>query len=142
MHGIIEKEIFKELPPHSEYSLTEAGKALLSLIAELEKWGAGYLPTLKIVLELLCYTNIIFFLHNLKSNRLLLRMKQIHNDFILLGNFPHKNIYTTLHLLSNTPPNISISLLEILNRVANSRHFLTASITSETIFYAVSRLSI
>ena len=31
MHGIIEKKIFAELPPHSEYSLTETGKSSASL---------------------------------------------------------------------------------------------------------------
>jgi DNA-binding HxlR family transcriptional regulator len=51
-HGIIKKEIFKELPPHSEYSLTEAGRTLLPLIAELEKWGAGYRPAMKKILGL------------------------------------------------------------------------------------------
>ena len=26
MHGIVKKKIFSELPPHSEYSITETGK--------------------------------------------------------------------------------------------------------------------
>ena len=47
-----------------------------------------------------------------------------------------------LYYLSNTPENISISLVEIPNRVANSRHPFIASITSEIIFSAVFRLSI
>lgn len=50
--------------------------------------------------------------------------------------------YSVIHRPSNTLANISISLLEIPNRVANSRQFFTASITSETIFSAVFRLSI
>lgn len=49
-HGIIRKKIYTELPPHSEYSLTEAGESLLPLIAELERWGAGYRPVLKGIL--------------------------------------------------------------------------------------------
>lgn len=48
----------------------------------------------------------------------------------------------SFHLTPNTPANISISLWEIPNRVANSRHPFTASITSEIIFSAVFRLSI
>ena len=46
------------------------------------------------------------------------------------------------YCLSNTPENISISLPEIPNRVANLRHPFTTSITSEIIFSAVFRLSI
>lgn len=53
------------------------------------------------------------------------------------GNLAHRNSYSYLHRLSNTPPNISISLLEIPNRVANSLHPFTTSITSEIIFSAV-----
>lgn len=47
MHGIIEKKIFAELPPHSEYSLTETGKTLLPIISQLEDWGNRFRPTLK-----------------------------------------------------------------------------------------------
>ena len=47
MHGIIEKKIFAELPPHSEYSLTETGKTLLPIISQLEDWGNWFRPTLK-----------------------------------------------------------------------------------------------
>lgn len=47
MHGIIEKKIFAELPPHSEYSLTETGKTLLPIISKLEDWGNWFRPTLK-----------------------------------------------------------------------------------------------
>ena len=46
-HGIIEKRIFAELPPHSEYSLTETGKTLLPIISQLEDWGNWFRPTLK-----------------------------------------------------------------------------------------------
>ena len=31
MHGIISKKIFMELPPHSEYAITELGKTLIPL---------------------------------------------------------------------------------------------------------------
>ncbi len=59
----------------------------------------------------------------------------------LLGNLAHYNSHSALYRPSNTPANISASLLEILNRVANSRHPFTASITSEIIFSAVLRFS-
>lgn len=36
---IVHREQFNEIPPHVEYSLTEKGKALLPVFAELAKWG-------------------------------------------------------------------------------------------------------
>ena len=41
--GIILRHQFNEIPPHVEYSLTEKGKALLPVFAELAKWGETYL---------------------------------------------------------------------------------------------------
>lgn len=38
-HGIVEKKIFHELPPHSEYSLTDLGRSLLPVIDQLDEWG-------------------------------------------------------------------------------------------------------
>ncbi len=39
MDGLIMREQFKEIPPRVEYSLTELGKSLSSVIHELEIWG-------------------------------------------------------------------------------------------------------
>lgn len=47
MHGIVKKKIFSELPPHSEYSITETGKSLLPIIEQLEEWGDHFRPTMK-----------------------------------------------------------------------------------------------
>lgn len=41
--GIVHREQFNEIPPHVEYSLTEKGKALLPVFAELAKWGENHL---------------------------------------------------------------------------------------------------
>lgn len=41
--GIVHREQFNEIPPHTEYSLTEKGKALLPVFTELAKWGENYL---------------------------------------------------------------------------------------------------
>lgn len=38
-HGIVVKKIFPELPPHSEYYLTDLGKTLLPVIDFMEDWG-------------------------------------------------------------------------------------------------------
>jgi len=37
--GIVEKQIFAEVPPRVEYSLTEHGKTLIPLLEEIAKWG-------------------------------------------------------------------------------------------------------
>lgn len=37
--GLILREQFKEIPPRVEYSLTDLGKSLSTVISELEKWG-------------------------------------------------------------------------------------------------------
>ena len=39
--GLILREQFKEIPPRVEYSLTDLGKSLSSVISELEKWGTA-----------------------------------------------------------------------------------------------------
>lgn len=44
IHGVIKKKIFPELPPRSEYSITEVGKSLQPIIDALEKWGNNYRP--------------------------------------------------------------------------------------------------
>lgn len=46
-HGMIKKTIFAELPPHSEYSITDQGKTLLPVIQVLRKWGEGFRPEMK-----------------------------------------------------------------------------------------------
>ncbi|KDS34938.1 hxlR-like helix-turn-helix family protein [Parabacteroides distasonis str. 3776 D15 iv] len=37
--GLIVKTIFPELPPRSEYQITELGKSLLPIIDSMLKWG-------------------------------------------------------------------------------------------------------
>lgn len=45
--GIIEKKIYAELPPHSEYSITPAGKTLIPVVKQLEQWGNEFRPVMK-----------------------------------------------------------------------------------------------
>lgn len=40
--GIVERKQFNEIPPHTEYSLTEKGKAMLPVFCELAKWSESY----------------------------------------------------------------------------------------------------
>lgn len=42
VHGIVQKTIFPELPPHSEYSLTELGRSILPVIDCMEEWGESH----------------------------------------------------------------------------------------------------
>lgn len=50
IHGVIEKKIFPELPPHSEYSITEIGKSLIPIIDMLEQWGDSFRPNMMKIL--------------------------------------------------------------------------------------------
>lgn len=38
-HGLITKEIFAELPPRAEYSLSELGNTLVPIIGAVGRWG-------------------------------------------------------------------------------------------------------
>lgn len=40
--GLVHREIYKEVPPKVEYSLTEIGIKFLPVITELEKWAVEY----------------------------------------------------------------------------------------------------
>lgn len=41
-YKIIHREIYKEIPPKVEYSLTELGVKFLPVLEALEKWGIEY----------------------------------------------------------------------------------------------------
>lgn len=45
-NGIVHREVYPQVPPKVEYSLTSLGKTLEPVIRELEKWGNGYLKTI------------------------------------------------------------------------------------------------
>ena len=45
-HGIVHREVYPQVPPKVEYSLTGLGKSLKPIIRELEKWGKSYLRSL------------------------------------------------------------------------------------------------
>ena len=40
--GLIEREVFAEVPPRVEYSLSEIGKSLRSIWDAMEAWGIEY----------------------------------------------------------------------------------------------------
>ena len=41
-HGLVEREMFAEIPPRVEYSLTPAGRDLEPVLAALADWGRAY----------------------------------------------------------------------------------------------------
>ena len=41
-HGIIAREVFAEVPPRVEYSLTEVGRTLAPVLDAMKDWGDGY----------------------------------------------------------------------------------------------------
>lgn len=38
-HGIVRKKVFKEIPLHVEYSLTDRGRSLSAIIEAMREWG-------------------------------------------------------------------------------------------------------
>lgn len=43
--GIVARTVIPETPPHVEYSLTEKGRALVPIIAQLQEYGETWLKT-------------------------------------------------------------------------------------------------
>lgn len=41
-YGLIHREVYREVPPRVEYSLTEIGRKLIPVLEALEKWAREY----------------------------------------------------------------------------------------------------
>lgn len=40
--GMVERTVYPEVPPRVEYSLTQAGKTLVPIMNQIEKWGLSF----------------------------------------------------------------------------------------------------
>lgn len=40
---LIHREVYKEVPPKVEYSLTETGKSFIPVMIQIMEWGVGYI---------------------------------------------------------------------------------------------------
>ena len=41
-YGLIHREVYREVPPRVEYSLTEIGRKFIPVLEALEKWAREY----------------------------------------------------------------------------------------------------
>ena len=41
-HGVVRREVFAEVPPRVEYSLTELGTTLNPVLKAMKRWGEAY----------------------------------------------------------------------------------------------------
>ncbi len=41
-HGLVNRKVYAEVPPRVEYSLTETGRSLETVIKAMADWGRGY----------------------------------------------------------------------------------------------------
>jgi DNA-binding HxlR family transcriptional regulator len=47
LDGIVHREIFKQIPPRVEYSLTEFGASLGPIIVQMRDWGEAYMEQIQ-----------------------------------------------------------------------------------------------
>jgi DNA-binding HxlR family transcriptional regulator len=56
--GLVQREIFAQIPPRVEYELTEVGKSLLPHIESLTNWAEEHMPQIMTTRELYAEKNL------------------------------------------------------------------------------------
>ncbi len=65
--GLIKKEIFAEVPPRTEYSLTDYGKTLVPMLQTMMEWGYQHLLKHPEITDEKTFQEITSFFNNQKS---------------------------------------------------------------------------
>ena len=47
--GLVERKVYKEIPPKVEYTLTDLGYSLATVLEPMAEWGRAYKELLKII---------------------------------------------------------------------------------------------
>lgn len=42
VNGILTREVFPEVPPRVEYTLTDLGQSMMPILDAMEQWGSAY----------------------------------------------------------------------------------------------------
>jgi DNA-binding HxlR family transcriptional regulator len=55
--GLVHREVYREVPPKVEYSLTDAGRSFIPVMEKILEWGVGYIKQTKSCNMDICISN-------------------------------------------------------------------------------------
>ena len=56
-YKMVHREVYKEVPPKVEYSLTDIGRSFIPVMTSIMEWGVGYVKELSNTDMTICITN-------------------------------------------------------------------------------------